>query len=52
MMPNITVPEPNGPVNICVVMAGAISGPIVVTAQTGQKAGAENQATGTITYWY
>ena len=50
-MPNITIPEPNGSVNICVVMTGKIDseGAINVTAQTGQKAGAGKQATGTIT---
>ena len=49
-MPNITIPEPNGYANICVVMTGKIAEAIVVTAQTGQKAEAENQATGIVRY--
>ena len=51
--PNITIHEPDGPARICVIMNGMIGGAIrniTVTAQTGQKVGAENQATGIQTY--
>ena len=46
--PNITVTEPNGPVQICAIVDSAIGIgiSIVVTAQSQTKSGAANPATG------
>ena len=44
--PNITIPEPNGPAEICITMTGRTTVPISVTATTGPKRGAPDQATG------
>ena len=46
--PNITIPEPNGPAQICITMTGRIAVPISVTAMTGPKSGSPDQATGNI----
>ena len=48
--PNITVPEPDGPVEICVLRNGFIDVNIVVTWETEPKSGAEDQATGNAIY--
>ena len=45
--PNITIPEPDGPAEICVTMTGGTTVNITVTAMTGPKSGASDQATGT-----
>ena len=46
MMPNISVPEPMDEVPICIVLSTGITEQVVVTAVTGPKSGAANQATG------
>ena len=48
--PNITVPEPDGPVETCILRNGFIDVNIVVTWETGPKSGAEDQATGNAIY--
>jgi hypothetical protein len=45
-MENVTVPESDPMVEICLSLSRGISEQVVVTAETGPKAGA-NQATGT-----
>ena len=44
----MTVPEPNGPAQICITMTGRTTVPITVTAMTGPKSGAPDQAIGSI----
>ena len=44
--PNITIPEPDGPAEICITMDGGTLVPINVTAMTGPKSGVSDQATG------
>ena len=46
MMRNISVPEPVGEVPICIELSTGITEQVVVTAVTGPKSGAANQATG------
>ena len=45
-MPDITVPEPDPEVEICFNISTGITDEVVVTAETGPKSGAANQATG------
>ena len=47
-MPNITVPEGDPEVDICFDLSTGITEQVVVTAMTGPKAGAANQATGSL----
>ena len=47
-MPNISVPEGDPEVEICFVLSTGITERVVVTAQTGLKAGAANPATGSL----
>ena len=46
MMRNISVPEPMDEVPICIELSTGITEQVVVTAVTGPKSGAANQATG------
>ena len=45
VMPNITVPEPVPEVEICFTLSTGITDEVIVTAETGPKSGAANQAT-------
>ena len=44
--PNITVPEGDPDVEICVVLTTGITEQVIVTAVTGPKSGTTNPATG------
>ena len=46
--PNITIPEPDGPAQICITMTGRNVVPITVTAMTGPKSGTSDEATGNV----
>ena len=46
--PMVTVDESDGMVEICITTSSPLARSIVVTAVTGPKNGAANQATGTI----
>ena len=46
--PNITIPEPDGPAEICITMDGGTFAPINVTAMTGPKSAVSYQATGIV----
>ena len=46
-MGNVTVPESDPTVEICFSLSSGITEQVVVTAETGPKARAANQATGT-----
>ena len=48
----ITVMEPVGMVEICITTDSPLARSIVVTAETGPKSGAANQATGSYIYSY
>ena len=45
-MPNVTVPEEMPEVEICIELTTGVTEEVVVTAETGPKSGAANQATG------
>ena len=49
-MRNVTVPESDPNVEICFSLSSGITEEVIVTAETGPKAGAANQATGIHTY--
>ena len=44
--PNVTVPENETEVEICLILSTGIVEQVVVTAETGPKTGAADQATG------
>ena len=44
--PNITVPEGPPEVEICIRLTTGVTEQVIVTAETGPKSGAANQATG------
>ena len=44
--PMVTVPEPDGMVEVCITTDSPLARNIIVTAVTGPKSGAANQATG------
>ena len=44
--PNIVVPENTPAVEICILLTTGVTEQVVVTAETGPKTGATNQATG------
>ena len=44
--PNVTVPENEAEVEICLILSTGIVEQVVVTAETGPKTGATDQATG------
>ena len=46
-MENVTVPESDPTVDICFSLSSGITEQVIVTAETGPKTGAADQATGT-----
>ena len=44
--PNVTIPEGPPEVEICILLTTGVTEEVVVTAETGPKSGAANQATG------
>ena len=46
-MENVTVPEGDPKVEICLSLSTGITQQVIVTAETGPKSGAADQATGT-----
>ena len=51
-MRNVTVPESDPNVEICFSLSSGITEEVIVTAETGPKAGAANQATGIYIHTY
>ena len=45
-IPDIRVPEDMPEVEICIVLSTGVTEQVIVTATTGEKDGAANQATG------
>ena len=50
MVPDITVPEGDPNVTICIILSTGITEQVIVTAVTGPKSGAANPATGKPNY--
>ena len=50
MVPDITVPEGDPNVTICIILSTGITKQVIVTAVTGPKSGAANPATGKSNY--
>ena len=50
MVPDISVPEGDQNVTICIVLSTGITEQVIVTAVTGPKSGAANPATGKSDY--
>ena len=50
MVPDVTVPEGDPNITICIVLSTGITEQVIVTAVTGPKSGAANPATGKSDY--
>ena len=45
---NIVVPEDTSEVEVCITLNGSLASNVAVTAETGSKSGASDQATGDV----